>query len=261
MKEKPGGEKIRKWINVLTTGAIMGITLFGLFVVVLFMWNIFNLYNRLPIIRLIMFFLNPTIVFLIWARMYQVHLHKKCDTSFFFLKSFLVMILIYVCCAFAFCYIGGNETGRSLAVLFISYYSISMFIFIASIRILQIMISALNRKSLKKLYYLEFILPGLIFSAYKILQVEEFYNIRGEKLSSEYYSLPLIQVYLFGSLKLVIIFLIYCLALFMWRKLKGYFKKMNISELVYYRNGLITFLCSFLLFSIVVILFTLTLTI
>lgn len=261
MKCQLDSRKVRETIGVLITGILMGLILFGLFTVVLFIWNKFYLYNRLPVIRLFVFLLNPIIVYFIWTIMNQMRLNQKSASAFFFLKSFFVMILIYTCCVFVWVYVGFDHAARSLAAVFLIYYSTSMFVFIASTRILQVIISAFNKAGLIKLSYIEFILLGTVFSLHKMLQIEEFYNIRNETLPAEYYSLPLIRVYLFGNLKLIIIFLIYCLMLLIWRKVSGYFKKMNISGLVYYRNGSIIFLGTFLLFSLTFILFISTLAI
>lgn len=243
--------KVKKWINPFTIGVFMGGALFVLFILVLNIWNIFELNRRLPIVELIVFLLNPSIVFLIWERMRQRYLQKDKAIRFPFLKSFVVMILVYTICMAAFFYIERKSLGIELFVLLVLHYSISMLSFILAIRILQIIINALNHKNESKIYYIEFILPGVIFSIYKMLQIEEFYILRKENLPAEYYNTPLIRVYLYGTSKLAIVFLIYCLALFIWRKLMGYYRKADVSEIAYYRNGIIIFLFSLLSFSYV----------
>lgn len=245
-------EKVKKWLNPFTIGVFMGGALCIFFILVLIIWNIFELNRRLPVVKLIVFLLNPSIVFLIWERMRQRYLQKDKAIRFPFLKSFVVMILVYTICMAAFFYIERKSLGVNLfVVMLVLYYSMLMLSFILAIRILQIIINALNHKNASKIYYIEFILPGAIFSIYKMLQIKEFYILRKGNFPAEYYNTPLIRVYLYGTSKLAIVFLIYCLALFIWRKLMGYFRKADVSEITYYRNGVIIFLFSLLSFSFV----------
>lgn len=229
----------------------MGMVMFGLLVASQIIWEIFDS-GRKALIEYIVLLLT-LIVFLIGKRKYQKYLKNGKVVSPFF--SFVVMVLVYSIIIIVLSYI----TGVGLLGIFVfSFESMPILIFIVAICIYQIIINAFYNENSYKLYYIEFILPTVIFSNYKLLQIENFFDMFGRSWLMPWEHLPsIIQLYLDGILKFITILLLYSLVLFILGKFSRVLKKAGIPELIYFRNGLMISLYSFLAFSLVCVAYAL----
>lgn len=238
-------KKVKKRWDSIKTGVFWGLAMFGLLIASQMIWEMFDS-GRKALIEYIVLLLT-LIVFLIVKRKYQKYLRNGKGISPFF--SFTVMFFVYSIIIIALSYI----TGVELLGIFVFFFeSMPIFIFVTAICIYRIIMHVFYNKNGYKLYYIEFILPTVIFSNYKLSHVENFFDTLGRSWLMPWDHLPsIIQIYLDGILKFIIILLIYSLALFILGKLSRVLKKAGIPGVIYFRNGLMISLYSFLVFSLV----------